>query len=321
MAENLDRPQDLGQISEYVKDGRINGKDAAEHNVPSSHPQPPPQPCPYCNKTLYHEGVYLWGNIICWSPSPERCDCAEAKTYWEVEDARVAAQKAEEARLAKQKAAQERYEKLLGKSGMGKRFLQRTFDTYECDTQEQHRAFIVAKRFAETFKERLEDGRGLYIEGTNGTGKTHLAAAISLQLMREYYTVIFRTYGDLLDEVKRTYDREGGTTEYELSQLYRNCDLLIIDDLGKEQCTDWSVSFLYGVINDRYEGMLPTIVTTNYDAEGLIKALTPNATGDNQKAKAIVSRLHETSVVLTMAWEDHRTPKRKAGGENGKPQS
>ena len=95
MAENLDRPQDLGQISEYVKDGRINGKDAAEHNVPSSHPQPPPQPCPYCNKTLYHEGVYLWGNIICWSPSPERCDCAEAKAYWEVEDARVAAQKAE----------------------------------------------------------------------------------------------------------------------------------------------------------------------------------------------------------------------------------
>ncbi len=321
MDTNSNRPQASDRISEYIKDGKINGKHAAELNVPSSHPQPPPQECQFCGKTLYHEGCYLWGNIICWSPSPERCDCTEAKTYWEAEDKKEAERKAEEARIAKAKAAQERYEKLLGKSGMGKRFLQRTFDTYECETQDQQRAFRVARRFAETFKERLKDGLGLYIEGTNGTGKTHLAAAIALHLMREYHTVIFRTYGDLLDEVKKTFDREGGATEYELSQLYRNCDLLIIDDLGKEQCTDWSVSFLYGVINDRYESMLPTIITTNYDVEGLIKALTPTGTGDSQKAKAIVSRLSEASHVLTMQWTDHRTIKRKAGGENGKPQS
>lgn len=311
---------DSEQISKRVKDGKINGKDATELGIPSSHPQPPPVECQFCGKTLYHEGAYIFGFIHCWSPMPERCDCPEAKAFWEKEDAIAAEKKAEEERLEKARRQQERYERLLGNSGMGKRFLQRTFETYECRTAEQKRAYLIAKRFADTFGERLKDGRGLYIEGTNGTGKTHLAAAISLQLMRECHTVIFRTYGDLLDEVKKSYDRDGGTTEYELSQLYRNCDLLVIDDLGKEQCTDWSVSFLYGVINDRYESMLPTIITTNYDAAALIKALTPNSTGDNQKAKAIVSRLNESNVLLTMAWEDYRKPKGKEE-ENGKPKS
>lgn len=243
---------DSEQISKRVKDGKINGKDATELGIPSSHPQPPPVECQFCGKTLYHEGAYIFGFIPCWSPMPERCDCPEAKAFWAKEDAIAAEKKAEEERLEKARRQQERYERLLGNSGMGKRFLQRTFETYECRTAEQKRAYLIAKRFADTFGERLKDGRGLYIEGTNGTGKTHLAAAISLQLMRECHTVIFRTYGDLLDEVKKSYDRDGGTTEYELSQLYRNCDLLVIDDLGKEQCTDWSVSFLYGVINDRY---------------------------------------------------------------------
>lgn len=310
---------DSGRISEKVKNGRINGKDAAELGIPSSHPQPSPVECKFCGKTLYHEGAYIFGYIPCWSPMPERCDCPEAKAFWAKEDAIAAERKAEEERIEKAKWQQERYERLLGKSGMGKRFLQRTFETYECHTPEQSRVYHIAKRFAETFRERLKDGLGLYIEGTNGTGKTHLAAAISLQLMHEYYTVIFRTYSDLLNEVKQSYDRDGGASEYELSQLYRNCDLLVIDDLGKEQCTDWSVSFLYGVINDRYESMLPTIITTNYDAPALIKALTPSNTGDNQKAKAIVSRLNESNVMLTMAWDDYR--KQKGSKENGKPQS
>ena len=82
--------------------------------------------------------------------------------------------------------------------------------------------------------------------------------------------------------------------------------MLIIDDLGKEQCTDWSISTLYSIMNDRYENMLPTIITTNYNSEDLARALTPKGY-DNYKAKAIISRLKEVSKVLTMAWEDART--------------
>ena len=52
--------------------------------------------------------------------------------------------------------------------------------------------------------------------------------------------------------------------------------------------------------------MKPTIITTNYSAEDLIRALTPKGY-DDTKIVAIISRLRETSTVITMAWEDYRT--------------
>ena len=51
--------------------------------------------------------------------------------------------------------------------------------------------------------------------------------------------------------------------------------------------------------------MKPTIVTTNYNADALINALTPKGF-DNTKIVAIISRLRETSTVMTMAWTDIR---------------
>ena len=94
--------------------------------------------------------------------------------------------------------------------------------------------------------------------------------------------------------------------EYEVLDVYKSADLLIIDDLGKEQCSDWSMSTLYSILNDRYEDMKPTIVTTNYNTDDLVNALTPKGY-DNTKIVAIISRLRETSVVMTMAWGDIRS--------------
>lgn len=294
-----------------IKDGVINGKDAEKFKVPSVHPQPPPVKCQFCQKTLYHEGIYVFGHIPCWSPFPERCTCREAKAFWKKEDELSAKKKAEEEQLEKEKQKQKKSEEFLLNSGIGKRFLQRTFEAYECFSAEQKKVYRITKRFADTFSERLKDGKGLYIEGTNGTGKTHLAAAIALQLVGECRKVVFRTYGKLLEEIEKAiHGRDSeDSKKYELSKLYQDCDLLVIDDLGKERCSDWSVSFLFGVINDRYENLMPTIITTNYDSESLIKALTPSNTKDNQKAKAIVSRLRGSNLLITMSWDDYRTEK------------
>ena len=51
--------------------------------------------------------------------------------------------------------------------------------------------------------------------------------------------------------------------------------------------------------------MKPTIVTTNYNADTLAKALTRKGL-DNSKVTAIIRRLRETSTVMTMAWNDER---------------
>lgn len=204
----------------------------------------------------------------------------------------------------------EKVGRLLGESGIKKRFQQRTFPNFIRNTPEREQSYRTAKEYADTFPIHRERGEGLYIEGTNGTGKTHLAAAIALQLIGEGIPVICKTSGDLLQDIKKSFDTEG-VREHEVLDIYKKVDLLIIDDLGKEQCTDWGMSTLYSILNDRYEDMKPTIITTNYDTESLIRALTPKGM-DGSKIIAIISRLRETSAVMTMAWDDWRS-----GGQKG----
>lgn len=200
---------------------------------------------------------------------------------------------------------QDKVTRLLGNSGIKKRFQQRTFPNFRCDTPDRKKNYQIAKEYADNFAHHKARGDGLYIEGTNGTGKTHLAAAIALQLINEGIPVICKTSSDLLMDIRRTFD-SSSTNEAQVLDIYKRVDLLIIDDLGKEQCSDWSMSTLYSILNDRYEDMKPTIVTTNYNADGLVNALTPKGF-DNTKIVAIISRLKETSTVMTMAWDDIRS--------------
>ena len=82
----------------------------------------------------------------------------------------------------------------------------------------------------------------------------------------------------MLSDIKQCYQKDSTVSEEEVVGVYKTVDLLTIDDLGKEQATEWSVSVLYNIINERYEAMLPTIITTNYKTSALIDRL--SAKGD-----------------------------------------
>ena len=301
-----DRAKDL---SEKIN-RPITSEEAAALGIPARTPPPPTETCKFCGAPLYYEGLVLplpgkRPEVSFWSPSPRRCTCDKAVAFWAKHDAeeerrREAEEAAEEARRRKAKI-----ERLLGKSGIKKRFRQRTFAHFKADTPERRRWLRVAKEYADHFAGKLATGDGLYIEGTNGTGKTHLAAAIALQLIDAGVPVVCKTAADLLSDVKKAFD-DSTISEAAVLKAYKDADLLIIDDLGKEQVTDWSISTLYNILNDRYEDMKPTIITTNFGADDLIEAETPKGF-DSSKARAIVSRLREVSTVLTMVGEDYRT--------------
>ncbi len=196
----------------------------------------------------------------------------------------------------------------IDSSGIRKRFTTRTFNSFVTNTAPRKRAFDIAKRYADGWDEISENGTGLYIEGTNGTGKTHLAVAIALQLMQgDKASVLFRTAGDMFLDIRNSFNNPS-RTEKQVLDVYRKVDLLIIDDLGKEQCTDWAISTLYSIVNERYEDLKPIIITTNYNSDGLVEALTPKGC-DDLKVRAIVSRLREMCQVITMAWKDYRIGK------------
>lgn len=260
--------------------------------------------CKFCGKELPPEGLVMGNMVIAWKPFPTRCGCEKSKKYWENYDRLVKEKEEQETENERNAELRRKIERLLEDSGIKKRFRQRTFRNFVRDTPARTKCYTAAKEYADHFESHKTKGEGLYIEGTNGTGKTHLAAAIALQLIGQGIPVICKTGNDLLMDIKRAFDNPE-IKEHEVLDIYRRVDLLVIDDLGKEQCSDWSISTLYSILNDRYENMKPTIITTNYNADGLIQALTPKGY-DDTKAAAIVSRLRETSSLLTMAWEDRR---------------
>ena len=279
-------------------------KDVIEGRLRCNREVPEPAICEFCGAKLYHHAVANGGVAMLFAPFPERCTCERAAEKWKAHDEAEARKKQEAEEAEARKRRMQRIERLLGKSGIKKRFQQRTFENFKQDTPERRHSYDVAKAYADRFAYHASRGEGLYIEGTNGTGKTHLAAAIALQLIGEGIPVICKTSADMMADIKHGFD-SGEVTEYDVLKAYKEVDLLVVDDLGKEQCTDWSVSTLYSILNDRYEDMKPTIVTTNFNTDGLMKALTPKGM-DNSKIMAIISRLRETSAVLTMAWKDCR---------------
>lgn len=80
---------------------------------------------------------------------------------------------------------------------------------------------------------------------------------------------------------------------------------LIIDDIGSEQPTEWGVSKIFAIINARYEGYMPTIITTNYSGPELVQRMTPES-GDSRNAEKTLDRLKETCVGIDMTWESWR---------------
>lgn len=308
--ETLGQVMDLGRQADSRLESpsesrkRYTSKDVLDGIIASAREVPKPEHCKYCGATLYHEAIVFGGKAVLFNTMPVRCTCPQAVAFWQRRDAADAKKRADEAEAEERAKKQRRIERMLGRSGIKKRFMQRTFENFKRDTPERSRCYTAAKDYADSFPAHAAKGEGLYIEGTNGTGKTHLAAAITLQLIEQGYPVVCKTSIDLLADIKRGFE-SGEATEYDVLRAYKDVDLLIVDDLGKEQCTDWSVSTLYGILNDRYEDMKPTIITTNYNTDDLIKAMTPRGM-DDTKIRAIVSRLHETNAVITMAWDDAR---------------
>ncbi len=288
--------------------GNVHGpiytsKEVEELGIPSTQPVPKPEKCKYCGKTLYYECVVLMGQAMLWNLEKPRCDCEKAVAFWKGWDAKQEKIKKEKELAEEQELRKQRIESILGKSGIKKRYLSRTIDSFSV-TAENKKSFEVATDYIKNFREYFTQGKGLYLEGPCGTGKTHLAIAIALAIINTGVPVICKTSIDILGDIKRCYERNSEVTEEEVLEAYKTVDLLIIDDLGKEQVTEWSVPVLYSILNERYEALLPTIITTNYNTTALAEKL--SAKGDAETATAIISRFVESSKRVTMSWADYR---------------
>lgn len=136
----------------------------------------------------------------------------------------------------------------------------------------------------------LRDGGGIYICGVQGAGKTWMACRIAKGwLSRGLGDARFVSSVNLISEIGSTYGSNGN--EGLVLSKYMFCDLLVVDDLGKEVPSQWSLSKLFEVFDSRYAHNRPTIVTTQFDTSSLAKRMSRG--GDPETAMAIVSRFRE----------------------------
>lgn len=107
---------------------------------------------------------------------------------------------------------------------------------------------------------------GLLFTGNVGSGKTFLAAAIANVLIQQQTKLLFLVVPDLLDELRASFGSKSETSEFDLLDIARTVPVLILDDLGAHNYTDWSRNRIYSILNYRMNEQLPTIITTNLHA-------------------------------------------------------
>ncbi|MEO8611749.1 MAG: ATP-binding protein [Chloroflexota bacterium] len=125
----------------------------------------------------------------------------------------------------------------------------------------------VALSLAEQFAENPEGW--LLLEGQYGCGKTHLAAAVGNIRLQKGDSVLFITTPDLLDHLRSTFGPSSETGYDETFDRIRNVPILILDDLGAENASEWAQEKLFQLLNHRYSRRLSTVITTNVDLDAL----------------------------------------------------
>ncbi len=158
-------------------------------------------------------------------------------------------------------------------------------------------AVSFAREFAENIDERLDEGKGLWLWGDVGTGKTTLAMLVSKCAIEAGRTVAIYSLPRLLARIRRTYDSPNESYIGFFERLTA-VDLLHIDDLGAEKQSEWVLEQLYSIVDERYVTERSMVVTTNLEDDELAK----------QVGERTVSRLIE---MCGDAWPLHGDDRRR----------
>ncbi len=242
------------------------------------------RPCPYCGRTVQPRTAFLLGKQV--ACGYERCGCEGEQKALEEE--------AEERREQERREERDRLMKRYGLAGIPPLFLQTRAN---CED-----VYPVVRREARAVFEAFRQGRGAYIVGGVGTRKSLVAATACRYAVDAGLSARFTSASKVLDAVRGTY----GTSKDSKAVMehYSQTRFLVLDDLGKESPTDWTLMKLFEFVNDRYEQMRPLVITTQYKRSELIDRLGKN--GDRETAVAIVSRLAETCDTRDFSGPDRR---------------
>lgn len=162
------------------------------------------------------------------------------------------------------------------------------FDIYGVDLKNLRT--IVYSFFNEFNTRWRSQGMGLYIfSKTPGSGKTFLACCIGKSVMIKYNLRFkFITAVDYMDKVSEGYANKKNNVFEDPSKIFRECELLVLDDIGAQMSKPWQDQELFKLLNERMTNGLVTIFTSNNSLESL---------NIDERAK---SRIYRTAIQINM---------------------
>ena len=162
-------------------------------------------------------------------------------------------------------------------SGIGKLIEEQSFENFSFDVykdspenfERMKAVFEKAKTFAEEFG-RVK-GKNLLMIGNTGTGKTHISTSIAKVVIEKGYDVLYDSVSNIISAFEDDKFRGGYSSGEPKADKYLECDLLIVDDLGTEFLTQFTVSCLYNLFTTRKNRGLSTVISTNLNAKQLLE--------------------------------------------------
>ena len=116
--------------------------------------------------------------------------------------------------------------------------------------------------------------KGIMLLGNSASGKTHLASAVANELLKYDEHVLFLVVPELLDQLRASYRLENeGLDETEIVRRAYAAGVLILDDLGAHNFSEWVQNKLFTIINYRLNNELPIVVTTNLTIRDMQEAI------------------------------------------------
>jgi DNA replication protein DnaC len=192
-------------------------------------------------------------------------------------------------------------EEQFKQSGISNLVKTQSFETFSLDTYKNRDEMQRVLEFAKDYTKDFENNkRNVLLVGPTGLGKTHISTAIAKELIEKGYNVVYETAQNIFFDFENDRFRDRfGDSEAEADK-YLDCDLLIIDDLGAESVSAFSVSCLYNIINTRLNKNLPIIASTNFSSSEIKK----------NYHDRITSRLFGEFFILKFTGEDIRRLKK-----------
>lgn len=187
--------------------------------------------CPVCRDTGTHDGYY--------------CDCYK--------------------KLLKQSAKEELHIASLLENSTFEKFDLKYYpditDGVLGISQKEHmtNVFEYCRDYAKYFSRK---SKGLIMLGKTGLGKTHLSLAIADVVIDKGYNVYYNSVQNVMNKLEKEHFGKQKIEESIEEDLFES-DLLILDDLGSEFSTQFTIAQLYNIISTRITNSLPTIISTN----------------------------------------------------------